>query len=68
MELCVNGNTTRVGEGISLAELLAHIHIDADATGVAVAVNDAVVPRRDWESTSLSDGDDVEVIHAVQGG
>jgi sulfur carrier protein len=68
MELRVNGNTTRVGDGMSLAELLAHVHIDTDATGVAVAVNDSVVPRRDWDSTSLRDGDDVEVIHAVQGG
>jgi sulfur carrier protein len=36
--------------------------------GVAVAVNDEVVPRRVWSATALADGDRVEVLTAVQGG
>ncbi|HSV68099.1 MAG TPA: sulfur carrier protein ThiS [Mycobacteriales bacterium] len=36
--------------------------------GVAVAVNDEVVPRRAWPMTILGDGDRVEVLTAVQGG
>jgi sulfur carrier protein len=36
--------------------------------GVAVAVNDEVVPRRAWSATALADGDRVEVLTAVQGG
>lgn len=36
--------------------------------GVAVAIDDAVLPRSTWASTALRDGDRVEVVTAVQGG
>ena len=36
--------------------------------GVAVAIDDAVLPRSTWSSTTLRDGDRVEVVTAVQGG
>jgi sulfur carrier protein len=35
---------------------------------VAAAVNGEVVPRRVWPGTPLQDGDQVEVVTAVQGG
>ncbi|MEV7595753.1 sulfur carrier protein ThiS, partial [Streptomyces sp. NPDC089922] len=37
-------------------------------SGVAAAVNEAVVPRSAWPVTMLGDGDRVEVLTAVQGG
>jgi sulfur carrier protein len=40
----------------------------AASAGVAVAVNDSVVPRGLWGSTSVRPGDRVEVVTAVQGG
>ena len=40
----------------------------ADRKGVAVAVNNAVVPRAAWPARSLADGDRVLVIRATQGG
>ena len=33
-----------------------------------LTVNGEVVPRRNWPGTQLSDGDQVEVVTAVQGG
>ena len=36
--------------------------------GIAVAVNQEVVPRREWASTPLRPGDRIEIITAVQGG
>jgi sulfur carrier protein len=36
--------------------------------GVAVALDGEVVPRRDWASTRVRDGQQVEVLRAVQGG
>ncbi|MNW59726.1 sulfur carrier protein ThiS [compost metagenome] len=36
--------------------------------GVAVAIDDAVLPRSTWTYTALRDGDRVEVVTAVQGG
>jgi sulfur carrier protein len=37
-------------------------------TGVAAAVNGDVIPRHAWMDTHISDGDEVEVLTAVQGG
>jgi sulfur carrier protein len=51
---------------MSLAEAVALL-TDAQ-TGVAAAVNGDVVRRSVWEATPLSDGDEVEVLTAVQGG
>jgi sulfur carrier protein len=36
--------------------------------GVAVAVDGEVVPRGQWEALPLRDGQDIEVVRAVQGG
>jgi len=38
------------------------------ASGVAAAVNGDVVRRAAWATTQLADGDQVEVVTAVQGG
>jgi sulfur carrier protein len=37
-------------------------------TGVAAALNGDVVPRHAWSATHIADGDEVEVLTAVQGG
>ncbi|SFH01729.1 sulfur carrier protein ThiS [Methylobacterium gossipiicola] len=36
--------------------------------GIAIAVNGAVVRRRDWAATPLAEGDRVEIVRAMQGG
>ena len=36
--------------------------------GVAVAVNGEVIGRGEWLSTSIQDGDVVEIVNAVAGG
>jgi sulfur carrier protein len=36
--------------------------------GVAVALNDEVVPRSAWDRTALRDDDRVEILTASQGG
>ena len=39
-----------------------------DGRGVAVALDGEVVPRGQWATTQVHDGQQVEVLHAVQGG
>lgn len=41
---------------------------DGRKLGVAVARNAEVVPRSRWHTTELIEGDDVELVTAVQGG
>ena len=36
--------------------------------GIAVAVNGEVVPRNTWAQKEVQDGDDIEIVRAVQGG
>jgi sulfur carrier protein len=68
MELTVNGETRRADADATVADLLEQMGFEAGARGVAVAVNGAVVPGSSWHERRLSDGDTVEIIHAVQGG
>ena len=66
MDVVINGRPHRAASSLSLAEAVALL-TDAQ-TGVAAAVNGDVVRRSVWAATPLSDGDDVEVLTAVQGG
>ena len=68
MVIVMNGKKTNTAESVTLVRLLQENGINENAEGVAVAVNSAVVPRREWTHVHLHDGDAVEVIHAVQGG
>ncbi len=51
----------------SLAELLLFLNIDA-AKGIAVALNNKVVPRSEWENCTLNRNDKIILIKATQGG
>jgi sulfur carrier protein len=65
MEITVNGER-REHAGTTLGALVAELGIRRD--GIAVALNDDVVPRAQFESTALREGDRVEIIVAVAGG
>ena len=51
-----------------VARLLPSLVVDGAPRGVAIAVDDAVVPRSVWGTTTVRPGDRVEVVTAVQGG
>jgi len=66
MNLLVNGEGhEHEGKG-TLAELL--LEFQADPSRTAIMVNGEVVPRARWESVSLSDGDQVELLVFAGGG
>lgn len=62
----VNGAPRRIDAGLTLDALVATV--TAAPRGVAAAVNEDVVPRGSWPTTTLGDGDRVEILTAVQGG
>jgi sulfur carrier protein len=66
MKLLLNGAERELPDGASVAAAL--VCIGAPAVGVAVAVDDDVVPRADWARHRLHEGARVEVLTAVQGG
>ncbi|WP_263786669.1 sulfur carrier protein ThiS [Salinibacter grassmerensis] len=70
--ITVNGNGRTVPEEYPLTELLRDLEIDPDnedeTAGVAVALNESVVRRQDWEDVRLAEEDSIEVIQAQPGG
>jgi sulfur carrier protein len=66
VEVTVNGQPRRLPAGATVDQAVAAV--TGLASGAAAAVNGEVVPRRSWPETALRDGDQVEVVTAVQGG
>ncbi|THA74059.1 sulfur carrier protein ThiS [Streptomyces sp. A0642] len=62
----VNGDPVAVADGTTLDALVASM--TGAPSGVAAALNETVVPRGQWAAATLTDGDRVEVLTAVQGG
>jgi sulfur carrier protein len=67
MDISLNGAPHHFA-GASLIELLAAQAIDHAKPGVAVAINDAIVPRAEWASAALRPGDVVEIVRPHSGG
>jgi sulfur carrier protein len=66
MKIIVNGAERETAEGSSVAGVVAFV--TGKPAGVAVALNDEVVPRTDWKTTIVREADRIEVLTAVQGG
>jgi sulfur carrier protein len=51
----------------NLAQAVLHSGVN-DFKGLAVAVNEAVIPRTNWETFILKENDTITIIRATQGG
>lgn len=78
MNITLNGAQLSVADDASITTLVSQVTgrslassgqaSDGQKLGVAVAHNSEVVPRSQWFVTALAEGDDVELVTAVQGG
>jgi sulfur carrier protein len=66
MKIILNGFPAPVADGATVGAMIDSI--GRGRKGLAVAVNDEVVPRSRWDATALHDDDRVEVLTASQGG
>jgi sulfur carrier protein len=66
MHIQLNGESFELPDGETVAALLTRL----DLTGrrIAVELNLDIVPRSQHVSTTLAEGDQVEVVHAIGGG
>ena len=64
--ITVNGEQRDLPAGTSVETVVATL--TPLRSGVAVALNDSVVPRAAWATTAVEDDDRLEVLTAVQGG
>lgn len=67
MEVLINNRIVIVEEGICLSELLSDNGFES-LKGMAVAVNNKVVPKKEIDSFRLKNSDKVLVIKPVCGG
>lgn len=65
MEICLNGESRSVSVK-SINELLESLEIDAKR--VAVELNMEILPKSDYLTRTISDGDRIEIVHFVGGG
>jgi sulfur carrier protein len=66
MAIVVNGEHRAFAAPLSIAKLLAELHLEPRR--VAVERNKSLVRRSSFEQTMLADGDAVEIVTLVGGG
>lgn len=67
MNIYINNEAKELHEGAAVSELLEAMSL-AGRKGIAVAVNNEVVPQAQWSSHRLSEADKITLIKATQGG
>lgn len=67
MEITINQENHSLKEACSIEQML-HEVLKATPKGIAVAINQIIVPKAKWPAYPLKDGDQVMLIKATQGG
>lgn len=68
MQININGEIKTLDtEHITLSNLLLNENLST-SSGIALAVNFIVIPKKEWPNFTLKDNDQVTIIKAVQGG
>lgn len=69
MQLQINGQaqTLTLQDQPTIHDVLVCLNVPT-VRGVAVALNDQVVPRSQWPQTTVQPNDRLEIIQATQGG
>ena len=67
MRIFVNGAEEELTDHHSIHSFL-HLRSMVERKGIAVALNEEIIPRQQWSKTDLKDGDKLLIIQASQGG
>lgn len=68
MKIKLNGEE-KLFNGLNTIEEVINSYLNGkEARGIAVALNSTIVPKQKWNDTILNDNDEIEIVHAVQGG
>lgn len=66
MNIFVNDTPTQCGEQTTITELLSQEGIQT--VNIAVAMNNMVIPKAQWDTSVVKDACNIIIIKAVQGG
>lgn len=67
MNIYINNHLREVNNQKTISQLLIELQL-SQSKGIAVAVNNEVIPKKSWENHSVCENDRVTVIKATQGG
>lgn len=67
MKIKVNKREKIMPDNISVSELIKLIGY-SDTSGIALAIDEEVIPKAQWDNTKLSDGANITIIQATCGG
>ncbi len=66
MEVLLNSKSISIDVSYTLSMVIESFAIESQT--MAVAVNEAVIPRGEWQTTTLSQGDKIDMFQAIAGG
>ena len=66
MKIKVNETTHELKSGSSISDLIDLL--DLKPQGIAIAIEETVIPKEQWEETILEDNTELLLIHAFSGG
>ena len=68
MNVQINGQHHSLVVGTTVLMIVAKFCGSENASGVAVAVNQIVIPRHQWKTSEIQNSDQIEVLWASSGG
>lgn len=68
MELKINNQHKQFEAETLSVQTLLDLEFPNKQNGIAFAINNSVVPKTDWASTTLCETDEILIITATQGG
>lgn len=67
MNVYLNSKEYSLKKEVVLSSFLNEIKIDINK-GIAIAINEVIVPKSEWHKTTLNNNDKIILIKAVAGG
>lgn len=66
IQISINNNSQAVASGTTISDLL--LEISQQENGIAIAINNIVIPKINWTKHQLKSNDNILIIKATQGG
>ena len=66
MKVQVNNKEVEIDSASTLTQLITKLELPSQ--GIAVAINNKMIPRTEWECLSLQESDNLVIIKAACGG
>ncbi|SFS91183.1 sulfur carrier protein [Succinivibrio dextrinosolvens] len=66
MKIIYNGNSLEIKENLSLSIFISELKLETKT--IAAAVDEQIVPKKNWENFILKEGMNLDIFNLVAGG